>query len=189
MLKTYDEGTGEKMINGERVCLVPISLNDTENIIRWRNSEDVKKYFIYQELFTKESHEQRLKEQVFAGKCKQYIIYMKNDMRPIGSVYLRDIDNKNKKAEYGIFIGEVDYRGRGIGTEAARLIVRYAFNNLKLHKIMLRVIATNLTAINSYKRAGFVKEAYLKDEVIIDSEYKDIVYMAIINLKEIRETI
>ena len=68
----------------------------------------------------------------------------KNNDRPVGSVYFRDIDHDNKKAEYGIFIGEADAAGRGIGSETARLAADYARDVLKLHKLMLRVFADNV---------------------------------------------
>ena len=75
----------------------------------------------------------------------------------ISSIYFRDIDHDNKKAEYGIFIGEADAAGRGIGSETARLAADYARDVLKLHKLMLRVFADNVGAVKSYQNAGFVQ--------------------------------
>ena len=69
---------------------------------------------------------------------------------PFGSVYIRDIDRVHNKAEYGFFIGEDDARGRGVGTAAARLMLRYCFEEEKLHRIYLRVYSDNLQAIRSY---------------------------------------
>jgi RimJ/RimL family protein N-acetyltransferase len=60
-------------------------------------------------------------------------------------------------------------------------MIDYGFSQLKLHKIMLRVIASNKRAIQSYKKAGFSEEGYLKDEVLLDGEYTDLVLMGIIN--------
>ena len=90
---------------------------------------------------------------------------------------------EHKKAEYGIFIGETDCLGMGYGTEAAELMTEYAFEYLGLHKLMLRVYAENERAIKSYEKAGFVKEAYLKDDVFVQGKYRDIVLMAILNEK------
>ena len=92
--------------------------------------------------------------------------------------FLRDIDDEHHKAEYGIFIGEDDARGKGVGTAAAELILKYGFEELKLHKIFLRVLADNGRAVHSYEKAGFKKEAYLKDDVFIDGKYRDIILMA-----------
>ena len=104
---------------------------------------------------------------VETGKVVQMIIVLEEGDRPIGSVYLRDIDEEHKKAEYGIFIGEPDCYQKGYGTEAAQLMCEYAFSYLGLHKVMLRVYADNERAIKSYEKAGFVKEAYLKDDVFV----------------------
>ena len=73
---------------------------------------------------------------------------------------------------------------KGIGSEAAKLALDYAFDCLKLHKVMLRVFAHNIRAIQSYKNAGFVQEAYLNDEIKIDNKYYDIILMAKINTEE-----
>lgn len=166
-----------------RIYLRLMTREDTENIIRWRNCEQVRSQFIYQKLFTKESHEKWIETMVETGKVVQMIIVRTEDDKPIGSVYVRDIDMEHKKAEYGIFIGETDCLGMGYGTEAAELMTEYAFEYLGLHKLMLRVYAENERAIKSYEKAGFVKEAYLKDDVFVQGKYRDIVLMAILNEK------
>ena len=105
----------------------------------------------------------------------------KSDGKPVGSVYLRDIDRDHNKAEYGIFIGEKDALGKGYGTGAAKMMIEYAFKQEGIHKLMLRVLAENKRAIRSYEKAGFVEEAYLKEEVFLEGRYKDVIYMAVIN--------
>lgn len=173
-----------KTMEGRNLVLRPINDSDTSNIISWRNKEFVRRNFIYQEMFTKESHENWIRTMVKTKKVIQFIMAERESGRDIGSVYLRDIDYKNAKAEYGIFIGEEDALGRGFGTEAAKLILTYAFEELYLHKIMLRVFAHNTRAVQSYLKAGFVQEGYFKDEVKINSEYYDIIFMAKINEKD-----
>ena len=71
--------------------------------------------------------------------------------------------------------------GRGYGTQAAELMIRYSFEKLGLHKLMLRVLAGNDRARKSYERAGFVQEAYLRDEVYLAGRYRDVILMAVIN--------
>lgn len=153
---------------------------DTEKIVEWRNSDSVRKRFIYQGLFTKESHENWIRTMVETGKVVQMIICEIGTDRAVGSVYVRDIDNTHHKAEYGIFIGEKEARGKGYGTAAAKLMVRYCFEELRLHRLFLRVYAENERAIRSYEKAGFVKEAHLREDVYINGEYKDIVLMGIL---------
>lgn len=171
---------GENMEDG-RIYLRLMTREDTDNIIKWRNNDEVRSQFIYQKPFTKESHEKWIETMVETGKVVQMIIVLNDGDRPIGSVYVRDIDDEHKKGEYGIFIGEMDCLSKGYGTEAAELMVQYAFEYLGLHKLMLRVYADNERAIKSYEKAGFVKEAYLKDDVYVQGKYRDIVLMAIFN--------
>lgn len=163
------------------IYLRRMTYEDTEKIVEWRNSDSVRKRFIYQGLFTKESHENWIKTMVETGKVVQMIICEIGTDKPVGSVYVRDIDKTHHKAEYGIFIGEKDARGKGYGTAAAKLMVRYCFEELALHRLFLRVYAENERAIRSYEKAGFVKEALLREDVYIDGEYKDIMLMGILN--------
>ena len=170
------------VMEGKDICLRLMNEEDTDNIIRWRNSDFVRRNFIYQSPFSREGHARWTETMIDTGKAVQFIICAGKE-RPIGSVYLRDIDQTHRKAEYGIFIGEKDALGRGYGAQAAELMISYAFEQLKLHKVMLRVLADNRRACRSYEKAGFMREAYLKDEVFLEGAYRDVIYMAVINEK------
>ncbi len=154
---------------------------DTDLIVAWRNKDFVRKNFIYQELFTREGHEDWVRNKVETGQVVQMIICDLLTDTPFGSVYIRDIDRVHNKAEYGIFIGEDGARGRGVGTAAARLMLRYCFEEEKLHRIYLRVYSDNLQAIRSYEKAGFAREGLLRDDVRIDGKYRDIQWMAAVS--------
>lgn len=173
MNQYIDEGAG--------IYLRLMTYEDTESIVRWRNSDAVRKNFIYQALFTKESHENWIRTKVETGEVVQMIICEADTDKPVGSVYIRDIDHNHQKAEYGIFIGEESARGKGYGTAAARLMIRYSFEELGLHRLFLRVYSENQQAIKSYEKAGFEKEAYLREDVCIDGVFRDIVLMGVLN--------
>lgn len=174
MLETYrDEKAG--------IYLRLMTWEDTDLIVAWRNTDAVRKNFIYQELFTREGHENWIRTQIETGHVVQTIICDLTTDKPLGSVYIRDIDRKHNKAEYGIFIGEADARGRGVGTAAAKLMLRYCFEEEKLHRIYLRALAGNEQAIRSYEKAGFVREGTLRDDVCIDGKYRDVVWMAAVD--------
>lgn len=163
------------------IYLRRMTREDTDLIVAWRNSDAVRKNFIYQELFTRESHENWIRTKVETGDVVQMIICDLAANKPLGSVYIRDIDRKHNKAEYGIFIGEASARGRGVGTAAAKLMLCYCFEEEKLHRVYLRAFAENMAAIRSYEKAGFLQEGKLRDDVCIDGEYCDIVWMAALN--------
>lgn len=171
--------TNENCLYGKNILLSPICEEDTDLIVSWRNKENVKSKFIFKQNFTRNMHLEWFENMVVTGKVVQFIIYDKHNI-PIGSTFLRDIDMTNRKAEFGIFIGEDNARGHGYGTEAAKLIVNFGFHDLNLHKIMLRVFADNQIAIKSYKKVGFELEGYLKDEIKTEIGYSDLVLMSII---------
>ncbi len=172
----------EKYIDEQAgIYIREMTYEDTDLIVEWRNKDSVRKNFIYQALFTRESHENWICTMIETGKVVQMIICEIETGRAVGSVYIRDIEPVHQKAEYGIFIGEDDARGKGYGTAAAKLMIKYCFEEMKLHRLFLRVYAENAQAIASYEKAGFVKEAYLHDDVYVDGRYRDIVLMGIIN--------
>ena len=135
-----------------------------------------------QDDLTREEHEWWLKNRVQVGKVIQFIIVDKELEQDLGTVYIRDIDEQNKNGEFGIYIGEVQSRNKGIGTQAMELICDYAFKKLKLHKVYLRVLATNERAISVYKKNGFKEEGKFKDHLYVeDTGYQDLVFMGRIN--------
>ncbi|MBO4310608.1 MAG: GNAT family N-acetyltransferase [Lachnospiraceae bacterium] len=156
------------------VTIRPITYDDTEDIIRWRNSDYVRSRFIDQRLFTKESHEYWLKNFVETKKVDQFIIML--DRKSVGSVYLRDIDYDKKEAEFGIFIGEESARGKGVGTKSAGLILKHAFEVLNLDKVFLRVYEDNAGAVKSYEKAGFVFKGR-KESITVNGAKREVLFM------------
>ena len=156
----------------------PITEEDTDLILLWRNHPSVVKNFIYRRPFTREGHLTWMREQVATGKVVQFIV--EADGEPVGSVYLRDVDTVHKKAEFGIFIGSEKARGKGYGTRATRLILKHAFEVMKLNRVFLRVFSDNKEAIRCYEKAGFSKEGLFREDVILEGRPYDILFMSIL---------
>jgi len=171
-------------IEGQKIILRPITDIDTDNILKWRNSNEVRKNFIYQPLITREEHLSWLLEKVAKGNVIQFIIIEKISKKEIGSVYLRDVDYCTKEAEYGIFIGETDAKGKGYGTEAISLTVEYAFNIIKLSRLTLRVLSKNKYAIQSYQKAGFKEYLNSPSHIMIQGKSENMVYMELLNKED-----
>lgn len=167
------------MIESKRLKFRNIRVEDTDNVLKWRNSPVVQNNFIYRSEVTREDHLNWLKNRVETGQVIQLIITEKDTDKPIGSVYVRDIDKENMTGEYGIFIGEDLARGKGYGSETALRIVRYFFDDLKFKELTLRVLTRNTPAITSYKKAGF--KVYKTGTIDIEGIKEDISYMSICN--------
>lgn len=170
-----------KTIVGEKVMLRPIRSDDTDLIVKWRNNPNVLKNFIFREHLTREMHYDWMINRVAKGEVKQFIIIEKYTNQPVGTVYFRDINEKFHSAEFGIFIGEDDARGKGYGSETAQLFVKYGFEDLGLHRISLRLFEDNERAYQSYQKAGFKMEGTFRDMVYLEGKYHNIIFMSIIS--------
>ena len=156
-----------------------IEPDDTENILRWRNNESVTQNFVYRKILTREEHERWLDTYIASGRAVQFIIEEVDANLPIGSVYLRDIDHGHKKAEFGIFIGENAARGKGYGKLATKMVLRYAFEEMGLNKVFLRVFSNNKDAIKCYLNAGFHQEGLFREDVFINGKFYDMIFLSI----------
>ena len=98
----------------------------------------------------------------------------------IGDVGLDGIRWNHGDAFVGIGIGNREYWGKGYGTEAMRLILRYAFRELNLQRVSLNVFDYNPRAIRSYEKLGFIHEGRQRGALRRDGRRYDLVYMGIL---------
>jgi RimJ/RimL family protein N-acetyltransferase len=77
----------------------------------------------------------------------------------------------------GIGIGEREYWGKGYGKDAMRIMLRYAFMELNLHRVSLNVYEYNPRAIRSYEKAGFTVEGRQRQALNRDGRRWDMIYM------------
>lgn len=83
------------------------------------------------------------------------------------------MDFRDKKATLGILIGDKNYWGQGLCTEAVKLVVDYAFKNLNLKRVKLVVSPENKAAIQCYLNAGFKieqKNIKNKEKILMSTE-------------------
>jgi RimJ/RimL family protein N-acetyltransferase len=97
----------------------------------------------------------------------------------IGSIALMDVKLACGSATVGILIGEAEYRGKGLGTEAMKLILSYAFDVLNLYNINLSVYDFNVGAYKSYLKAGFREIGRRRKAYYLNNKRHDIIYMDI----------
>ena len=99
----------------------------------------------------------------------------------IGHISLGKIDRKNKSARIGkVLIGDKNTRGKGIGQQMIKEILKIAFDELQLHRVSLGVFDFNVSAIACYERAGFIKEGLLRDSSKNGDDYWSLWEMSIL---------
>jgi len=97
----------------------------------------------------------------------------------VGEVVLNDWHPGNHACGFRILLGPHG-RGRGLGTEATRLVLDHAFEVLGLHRVELECYAFNPRAAAAYRRAGFVAEGRRRDALLYDGEWIDAIVMAVV---------
>jgi len=91
----------------------------------------------------------------------------------IGHVKLHSLNVLDRRAALAIWIEDQSARGKGHGTEAIALVLRYAFGPLGLHRVGIRVLAINERAIRAYRACGFVFEGRERETARLDGIWHD----------------
>jgi RimJ/RimL family protein N-acetyltransferase len=166
-------------IQGERVLLRPFQEGDAEEAGRVWTPELTYMYGGTRHSPVPASVEWRRRgmEQIMASGEHHFAI--EADGCYIGWVGLR-VNDDEQSGSYRIGIENPEYWGRGYGTEVARLVLRYAFETLGLHRVHLKVAAYNVRARRCYEKAGFRLEGVLRESFQVDGEWQDDVLMAIL---------
>lgn len=102
------------------------------------------------------------------------------DSRHVGNVALQAIDLVNRSAEFAILLGDRSCWGKGVGTEAATLILRHGFSSLNLHRVYCGTIDGNHAMVALARRLGMVEEGRRRQAVFKDGEYRDIVEFGVL---------
>lgn len=111
---------------------------------------------------------------------ESFAIHEEGEDDPIGIISLMNISKANASADLSIIVGERKDRDRGLGTEAIRIILRYAFEDLCLNRVGLSVFEFNEAAISAYEKLGFEREGRMQRAVRRDGEYHDAILMRIL---------
>ena len=158
--------------------MVPLDTFHDEYIVRWRNDPRQADFLFSSNIITLESHRRWFEKYKESDDRKEFVIYIIDTNIPIGTIGLSSIDKANLKAEYGIIIGENDYIGKGYAKEASRLILKYAFDELQLNKVYLKVFEDNNRAIGVYKKLGFSMEGMLRQDIFKQGAFHNVIEMS-----------
>lgn len=99
----------------------------------------------------------------------------------IGGCGAHNVNWRNRSAVVGIMVGDSAYWGRGYGTDAMQLLLRFLFEQMDMHRVSLQVFGYNQRAVRSYEKCGFVQEGVHRDAIYYDGRYHDEITMAILS--------
>jgi len=169
-----------KILIGERVFLRPFTPEDAELVLAGANNPDSAKLTGTQQTFVREQVDAYIQRSI-AGEGRAAFIFADSaDDRVIGEVVINEMDDINRSANLRIAIFDTADWSKGYGTDAMRLMVKYGFETLKLHRIELGVYDFNPRGICAYEKIGFKREGVLREVLQWGGAYHNMIMMSIL---------
>ncbi len=169
------------------ICLAPIDHEkDPEVEARW--TQDT----VYMRLISldparpmsaaqiKKRYEKIEKDQEEGHNLYHFTIRMRSDDRLIGFEQLYWIDWSNGAANILVGIGSADDRGKGYGTQALELLLRFAFHELNLYRLSAPIPEYNPAARHIFEKAGFQEEVRWPERVYRDARWWDLAWLGLL---------
>jgi|Deesub1362B_J571_1020462.scaffolds.fasta_scaffold23710_1 RimJ/RimL family protein N-acetyltransferase len=175
-------------IKGERLNLRPIDweniVEDARKVVNWAKDEEVREALKYFSFFQDEvalGRQLRFFFRMIESRNDQIFIAETPSGEFIGTCGLHDLDWFNESLRVGIIIFNKNYWRKGYGREIVGLLLRFAFEVLRMNKVYLTVRADNSLAIHIYQHLGFQKEGILRQEYKVRAgHYVDLLRMSIL---------
>ena len=163
--------------SSSRLIFEPIKISDaTDNYLRWINDPEITRYMGVVKKYDLRS----LKNYIKVEKKKSYfwMLVEKNSKRKIGTIKLSNFSLKT--CYIGCLIGDKKFWNKGLATDAKRNIINFAFNNLKINKIISGVFAQNKANHIVNKKIGFKKEGLFKEFIFKNDKFYDVIFYSIL---------
>lgn len=170
------------MLAGKRVCLTEIREQDNQSLYEWINLSETVHYNSPWKPVTYSAHSKWF-ECIGADETR-FVLAIRgvetDNPSIIGVIQLLNVSPVHRSAELTIRIGRPEDRGCGYGVEALMLAIEFAWRDLNLQRLWLRVFSSNQRAIKAYLKAGFVSEGVMKRSAWISGQWQDEEIMAIL---------
>jgi RimJ/RimL family protein N-acetyltransferase len=169
-------------MKGTKVRLREYRKEDIKLAKDFMNNPEIRK-FLYPGipyLITLEDEEKWYESNTSLKDEYSFAIETLTEKKYIGGCGVNKIDWKNSVAEVGVVIGNTEYLGKGYGTDAMRILIKFIFNQMNIHKIRLKVFSFNKRAIKSYEKCGFIVEGRMREEIFRDGKYHDNIVMGML---------
>ncbi|MFN0049817.1 MAG: GNAT family N-acetyltransferase [Cytophagales bacterium] len=171
-----------KKLIGQKCYLAPVRVEDAEKYFEWLNDLEVSVNLrTYSQQIPFEIDKEYL-EKFAKNQTEDYLfgIISKDTDTLIGNCALMNPDFINRNAELGVFVGDKNFWGKGIGTEATLLLLDFGFNVLNLHNIWLSFFDFNTKSKRIYEKCGFQVLGRRREAKIIGNLKFDIVFMDVL---------
>lgn len=167
-------------LEGTMVMLRPLRDSDAESLVTlvqnnksfWAETEPRREESFYT-IETQRSHIQICSTKIRKGTSYTFGIFSIESGELIGDISLYDVrKHPFHSALVGYSIDQYQL-GKGFGTESLKLMLGFAFNQLKLHRVTAGVMPRNFPSIRVLEKAGFQKEGLSRENVCINGRWED----------------
>lgn len=167
---------------GDMVRLMELDPDDVSAVVS-RHSRD-SEYFRLMDSYpcsphTKEATKKWIEKQLKDENAIAFSIRTLADDRLIGDVGLDGLFWNHGDTFLGIGVGDREFWGKGYGSDAMKIVLRYAFTELNLRRVTLNVFEYNSRAIRSYEKLGFQHEGRVRKYLNREGRRWDLIYMGI----------
>jgi hypothetical protein len=161
------------MLKGQKCYLTSVEESSIETLRNWRNNPELRKYFREYREINKSMQKQWYENRVLNNQNQvDFEIHDVKTEKLIGHCGLYYINWVSRSAEFTVYIGDFDYRGKGIGKDALITLFDYGFKTLNLHRIWCEVYSNN-KALGVYEHIGFKKEGVMRETYYNAGQYWD----------------
>lgn len=170
---------GEHLV-GKKVILRQGCEKDLFYLHSWYNDKELNKLAGWTEgkLGTAQLRMNLLKG--FGYDPMNLIIETIDEGKPIGTIQLYDFNEVDQSCKLGIRIGDRDYWGKGYGEDAIKTLLRYAFYELDIFRVSLKLYEYNERASRCYLKCGFKYEGRTRKSAFIDGKFYDEIIMGVL---------
>lgn len=176
-------------IEGEQLYIKKIRVSEiTDRVMDWFNDDQLMKYYTNsRRQITKESLLCAIEDGEKKGNQFTFGIYHKEDNVLIGTLKLGPINFNHKTSDLVALIGDRNYLGRGLAPKAIALGNELAFEYFDIRKLYGGMYESNIPSIKAYLRAGWLVEARLKGQYMVDGKAEDRIEVGCFNPKYFTE--
>ncbi|WP_211654149.1 GNAT family N-acetyltransferase [Planococcus alpniumensis] len=168
-----------KLIN-ERIYLRPVEAEDAQLFLNHTEDEEIRYMTGTKARFSVEQIKDHIEQIQQDDSRYDFTICLNATDQMIGELSVLDIDLGNQSAGFRITMNAMALTGKGYGTEAIELVLKFVFNELKLNRLQLEVFSHNERGIRAYEKNGFKREGVLREALHYNGMFSDEIIMAII---------
>lgn len=169
------------MISGQRISLRAFQSCHLDASREWFNEPELARLLDRSHTITETEHRRWFDSLAEQSDTLYFAIETcNNGQSHVGNVWLSNIDQRHKKAELRIVIGDSNYHGRNVGSEAITLLCHHGFEQLGLHRIYAYVLAINPRARRAFEKAGFEVEGVLRQDRKTANGYTDVFLLGLL---------